>query len=868
MTQSRTLLVAPTAILALVVAAAPSSAHTITSYNAGARSVPRSPIGPPLLGRGSSASAAADASASAPPSTGDPLVENGLGSPLCQRAVTSLSAVSQRNCETSGFEAAAAPTANYAFDVHIDTALFSLNFAVLVQDYVLSPVWMGLVWLAHAVVVALEWSYTLDLLDGSAKSALGTGLRETRATFTQPWLVLALALAAGLAAYHGLIRRRVAETLGQAMVMLMMMAAGLWVIMDPAGTVGALEGWSNQASLGTLGSVAQGRPGRGPRTLADSMRAVFSSVVGGPWCYLEFGDVGWCSDPRRLDPALHNAALRIAADEQTLADCHETHRLFTSCAQRGSKQAQALRASAMLLRQAHTNGELFLALPANQAARNSINNSSSLLRVLCNSDDPTACRGATAELAEFRTQSGTAARVEGLLLIVAGALGMVLLFGFLAMHLVGAALVGVFYLMLAPAAVVAPALGDGGRAAFRVWASHLLGSVVSKLVYSFLLGVMLLMTRILMGLVDLGWWTQWLLISALWWGIFRHRHQVLGFAHGQEHGRVHRHSLGSRIREVLDTPRELARVAGWTKARLSRPAPSVEPKRAITATTTPAVRRRARDAPDEQVGRVLAREQLDASAVNAAGPEIQARMAAEGRRLGRIREQRRWATAEGKSRQAARLGLRAAHVEEGIHLAQAKLDRARQRGTRGEAGQGLIGDIRMRERAERQARFLDAQAALPAAGERLRHTSAPGAADGAAGFNPRSRRNYVALAALAGYGPEEYERLDPRRRREARLTIDRELEMRRRPEGLRGAANAAVQHKITPRESSARERELARSAEQSLRADAHGVPPRDARPSSRPPRAGSPRGDLRSRESAVMRDAREVAQRRKRQLGR
>ena len=60
---------------------------------------------------------------------------------------------------------------------------------------------------------------------------------------------------------------------------------------------------------------------------------------------------------------------------------------------------------------------------------------------------------------------------------------MVLLIGFIALHLLGAAIISLFYLLLAPAAVIAPALGDGGRAAFRGWATRLLGAVMAKLIY-------------------------------------------------------------------------------------------------------------------------------------------------------------------------------------------------------------------------------------------------------------------------------------------------------------------------------------------------------------------------------------------------
>ncbi len=115
----------------------------------------------------------------------------------------------------------------------------------------------------------LDWCFTFDLLNSSAMSGVGRGLRATQSTFTQPWLVLALALASMLATYNGLVRRRVAETLGEALLMVAMMAGGLWVIMDPSGTVGALGEWANDASLGTLAAVAAGTPdiprGRSPK---------------------------------------------------------------------------------------------------------------------------------------------------------------------------------------------------------------------------------------------------------------------------------------------------------------------------------------------------------------------------------------------------------------------------------------------------------------------------------------------------------------------------------------------------------------------------------------------------------------------------
>ena len=250
------------------------------------------------------------------------------------------------------------------------------------------------------------------------------------------------------------------------------------------------------------------------------MGTVFAAVVEVPWCYLEFGDVGWCRNPARLDPALRSSALAIAAlswrDRLQAERCARSRRARVLEAPRRRRSSTARVCCA---RRA-TNGAIFLALPANGPARNAINDSKSLLRAICQSEEATNCRGATAAQAEFRTNHGTWARVGGLLLIVAGALGMLLLLGFVALRLLTSALFSLLYLMLAPAVVLAPALGEGGRAVFRRWAAKLLGAVVSKLLFSFLLGAILAILGILADLEALGWWTQWLLMSAFWWGAF------------------------------------------------------------------------------------------------------------------------------------------------------------------------------------------------------------------------------------------------------------------------------------------------------------------------------------------------------------
>lgn len=794
----------------------PSSAATAPAARrapSAATAPGRAPSAPPLAtgsGFGISQIAAEEASASSPSSEGEPLEANGLSSPLCRdagAAAGGLPASAARNCRATGFEGTQAPSGDYAFDVHINTGVAHIDntMEASFQD-IMQFWWTSLVSIVHGLIVLLDWCFTLDLLNSPAMSGLTRGLRATQATFTRPWLVSVLAIAAVIAAYRGLIRRRVAETVGEALLMLAMMAGGLWVIANPTGTIGALGAWANEASLGALGAVMAGTPDHPQQTLAESNQGVFGAAIEVPWCYLEFGDVSWCRNPARLDAELRAAALKIAA--------------------KGGGDAPGT--SMALVRGARTNGELFLALPANGPARNSINEAGSLFHLLCGgSAEP--CVGPTAGEADFRTQSGTLPRAFGLLFISFGLLGMLLVLGAIVLRLLAAAFVSLIYLLLTPAAVLAPALGERGREVFRAWGTRLVGAVTSKLVFSFLLGTVLAIEQVIAGLRIFGWLTQWLLISALWWLSFYHRHKLLDFVHGERGGE--RRSIVRRAHEALGTTRRAVENVRWAKRELARPAPSAKPPRE----PAPAGGKRVREPVDAQARRSLEREQVEARERVEAAPRAQARLAGMRAQLARVRDARARAAETGDGRGAARLAWRERRVASEIAREEGVLRRARQTLADGESAQRRGGQPHTRERREERARFLDAQAALPRAG-RL-------AAGG-------ERRDYAALAGLAGYGPDTYERLRPREQREARLRIDRELETRREWEMRRELTGTAAGHR----------RDGGQRVEVGKGAEAETVDPRarrGARRSDGPPSTGS----------LVLDDAREVAARRKRQLG-
>jgi hypothetical protein len=131
---------------------------------------------------------------------------------------------------------------------------------------------------------------------------------------------------------------------------------------------------------------------------------------------------------------------------------------------------------------------------------------------------------------------------------------------------------------------------------------------------------------------------------------------------------------------------------------------------------------------------------------------------------------------------------------------------------------------------QRLERYLDAQARLPASDSERDRTD--------------SRRDYAGLAGLAGYGRREYERLGPQGARAARTQIDREL-------ALRSEQAANLRHERSVVDVRGAEREVVRAPGRPHGRGEHGSRPDLRRPS----------------ESIVMRDAREVAAGRKRQLG-
>ena len=707
---------------------------------------------------------------------GDPLVGNGLGGALCRNAqlASGLSAAAHRNCQTAGTAAASAPVGHYGFDVHIDTGTLGVSsrtLLVAVQTLLLTPLWTLLLWLTNATLSLLEWAFAIDLLDPATMGSVARTLTAMRATLTEPWLVALLALAAIALLYHAIVRRRIADSVGEAAAMTAMILAGLWIITNPAGTVGEINRALNQTGLGAVAAVSAADPSSGRAAFGDGLRAIFATAIQGPWCYLEFGDVDWCRDPRRLDARLSDTAHGLRTKVLDDARCD---RAGPSC-----PEATEPRREAQLLTDAHSNGELFLAFPTNSGHRNAINADDSLYHALCANDDDNHCRGATAQAAQWRTESGTWPRAGGLMLIAAGSLGMLALLLFIALRLLGAAILTVVYLLLAPLAVLAPTIGESGRAAFRGWATRLLGALVAKLIYAIFLGVVLLTLSILDGLGSLGWWTQWLLIAAFWWIVFVQRHEVLAYA---RLGHAETGARGLRLAGGLLAARQLTRVVSDTtspgRRLIGRTGRTTG--QALTATRSRLAEERAEDtgrrrteqlgragaADRGQVERLLTGEQRSAASRASHAASVEADVGVLDARRPRIAREIAAAHSSGDRRRALRLLDRDSRLHRQAHESRAPLVRARDTIARAEAPDATGREFR-RADVEERGLLLDREA-------RKRRGVLPGPR-----ADPDAYRDYQRLAPLANLSADAYGALPSGDQRRARLTIDRELDARR-----------------------------------------------------------------------------------------
>jgi hypothetical protein len=490
----------------------------------------------------------------------DVLSANGFQSYDCLSGGSGLSSVQQQDCRSSGAPWQPEPLGNYLFDIHINTGItaFGADIASAFENLILTPIWLAILYALHAILVAVSWALELNILSG-AMPAIAHALAVGQQIFTTPWMAAALALAAVGLLWHGLGRRGVSQSLGDAVAMALMIIVALGLIADPQGTIGQVNTVVNQASLGTATAAAAGNPSAGAASFDQALSRVFSQTIADPFGVLEFGDLNWAHG---LDPKAAAARQQLLASPPADLTGHDT----------------------AALRAASDNSQIFLAFNSNGPTRNGMN-SGKLMQAICGTStgDADSCHGTAstpASVPQFRSSNSIWQRTAALLLIVVGAIGEILVFAFVTYKLLLAALMALVLLLLAPLMALAPAFGESGRGTFKKWGLRLLGAVLAKLMYAFFLGVLLLAAGVLGQFSANLFFVQFALLGAFWWVVFLHRHQLTELTSLSHADMGSRALSGLLALRLAQTTMRRAR-PGRASAGTHRPAPVTSARAAL-----------------------------------------------------------------------------------------------------------------------------------------------------------------------------------------------------------------------------------------------------------------------------------------------
>jgi len=493
--------------------------------------------GKPAVATGAKESSTEAASAPAIPYGGslDPTAVLGIENPLCGEP-SELSAQQIRNCRSSHSPEAAFPVGNYGWDVHVESGGFISSLFVPAVSFVLqllSVLWLLLLMMLKGCLIILGFAFSLSpFTDNRMLGEIGSGLTRSFNGLTSPWLSTLFVILGGWGLYNGLIRRKTGETLGAMLMALVMMLAALWIIHSPRETVGRVSEAINSTSMTAVAAPSSGHLNAPIRSYNDAMSSVWNQMTAVPFCAMDFSDVHWCMSATPSEGALE--AARSGMDN---GDAF-TQQLLTHLPKDKEKASQVLQEElAALFGSAPTIRQLYLRFSPESGPRDKLwdyyNGESDEqiglpLEIGPQIDIGGGSEGHAPDKVSMQGRSGVLTRMVMVLVFTIGLLGGLLLLLWLAMKVVMATASAFVLVLAAPLAMFFPVFGQTGRTIFTRWATSLIGAIVAKLIYSGLLGIVLLGSSVIGQAVGHSSPTLGLVATmAFWWAVFLSREKYL-----------------------------------------------------------------------------------------------------------------------------------------------------------------------------------------------------------------------------------------------------------------------------------------------------------------------------------------------------
>jgi hypothetical protein len=503
--------------------------------------------GLPAIGSGAPAAtpppAAAPKTSSAslnPTGSPDYLSELGLTSPFC--GGPGLSASQTQNCARTGSPWSTYPVGNYGLDVNTGSnggGILSLNitgFVTGLLQEIANGLWMFGLYVLRAVITLVELAFGLDLFGNSrAMTGISGALSNLYNNFDVPWFGAVLAAIGLWGIWTGLVQRKHSYTIGATLASVLMIVAAMWIIAKPSDTVGVAYQAANDASLDLIAAPSQGNIGDPQRSFASAMRSLWSQMVLGPWCALDFTSIQFCKG------APEAAAVRLAAKDAYLdnsillpeladamspsgGNCKSAGANAVQCIQRYVESHQPYPPPA-------TRADLYLRYSPGSKPRSDLwtyyhgTDDAHILIFDVGGGHP----GKNPAAVSIQGSDGWITRIGLLLLLGFGLLGALLMLVWIAVRLVLQTCMGLVLLVLAPLVLVCPAFGENGRTMFGKWGKALLGACIGKAFYAAMLAAAVTGSSAITSLAGTGasFGVSFLLLAAYWWAMFLKRNELL-----------------------------------------------------------------------------------------------------------------------------------------------------------------------------------------------------------------------------------------------------------------------------------------------------------------------------------------------------
>ena len=403
----------------------------------------------------------------------------------------------------------------YALDFHTDVGITELDgVPPTIAQWAAAQIWSLTSFLLKTVIDLFTWAFSLDLLgaDRGGQGALAPVAHAISSLYEnvigEAWMVAAITAAGIWGIWKALVQRRYTETAAALTVSVAFVLVALLFVYEPERTVGQASRWTNTLSLAFLSGANRGTiddPARAKREVADQL---FDALVYRPWVVLEFGGVRHCVDTRHLDGDGYPRP--VGPHDQARSVCRDHLRQ-----QPDGHGGYAPR---------------FLRYPAGSGERNAEYNA---LRTGTKPADREAqFRGyevdrSDSPAVDIQQEHGAYQRLTLAAVFFVGALGAVVLLGFLSLAVILAQVVALVLLGFAPVALVIGIFPRAGHDFFRNWLGKLATAVFIKALYSLVIAIVVAVSAALASsTASLGFLFAFALQAIFFWAIFLYRRQI------------------------------------------------------------------------------------------------------------------------------------------------------------------------------------------------------------------------------------------------------------------------------------------------------------------------------------------------------